>query len=406
MTLKKQGVLTVTGSAVALFWSAAFMLGLPGVMGAYWQEMFNVGRGAIGNTLFFVLAGSGTSMFVAGLWQERFGTRRLMTAGTILAGLDMFLLGYVSNIFMLYLWAFLTGFAQCLIYVPALTTAQHWFPSTKGLVSGVINSTVGLSAAGMSPVFSYMLIFMGYHSMIIVLGALALAVGTVAAQFAKMPPTVHEQQQPMVKASARQPILLSRSITLNESIRTGSFWCLWCVWALQGAAGIGMVTLSTQFGSALGLPLPSAVAILTGFNLWNGISRFLTGYLSDIVGRTKIMSLTFFAAGAAYFGLPHVTSLIVAVLLASVIGFAFGTLFAVSPPLTADCFGLAHFGAIFGLLFSAFGLLAGPLGPSLGGYVLDATDGNFAAVFAYLGLFCVTSGILVRFVIPPKGWSI
>ena len=42
--------------------------------------------------------------------------------------------------------------------------------------------------------------------------------------------------------------------------------------------------------------------------------------------------------------------------LAAVIGFAFGTLFAVTAPLTGDCFGLANFGAIFGLIFTAYGL--------------------------------------------------
>jgi OFA family oxalate/formate antiporter-like MFS transporter len=86
----------------------------------------------------------------------------------------------------------------------------------------------------------------------------------------------------------------------------------------------------------------------------------------------------------------------------AVIGFAFGTLFGVSPALATDCFGMQHFGAIFGLVFTAYGFISGVIGPSLGGYVLDATGGNFRLVFGYLGLFCLVSGTLIRFVAPPN----
>ncbi len=51
---------------------------------------------------------------------------------------------------------------------------------------------------------------------------------------------------------------------------------------------------------------------------------------------------------------------------AAVVGFAFGTLFAVSAPLTTDCFGITHFGAISGLVFTVYGFVAGPLGPLAG----------------------------------------
>jgi len=87
--------------------------------------------------------------------------------------------------------------------------------------------------------------------------------------------------------------------------------------------------------------------------------------------------------------------------LAAVIGFAFGTLFGVSAPLATDCFGLRHFGAIFGLVFTAYGFISGVIGPSLAGYLLDATNGNFFVVFAYLGVFCLLSGVFIRFVVPP-----
>lgn len=82
--------------------------------------------------------------------------------------------------------------------------------------------------------------------------------------------------------------------------------------------------------------------------------------------------------------------------------FLVGTLFAVSAPLASDCFGMQHFGAIFGLVFTAYGFVAGVLGPWLSGYLLDATGGNFILVFSYLGIFCLASSAFIWFAKPPR----
>ncbi len=402
MPPRKSGILAVLGSCIAIFWTGAFIFGFPGVMAKYWQDSFEVGRGAIGNTMFFVLAAVGMLMFVVGRWQERFGLRAMVTVGAIMCGLDIIVLACPSSLYLVYLWAYIMGVASCFIYIPGLTTVQRWFPSRRGLVSGIVNCTFGLSAAVMSPVFGYMLSRMGCFYMCVVLGIIALVLGTVAAQFTS-PPEAVGAPMPTAPSSAvaHVPVLPLQSMTVAESLSTRSFWLLWVVWALQGAASIAMVMLATQFGLWKGWALASAVTILTAFNITNGLSRVVLGYLSDIIGRNLAMSLVFLAAGAAYFVLPYVDSLPATAILAAVIGASLGTLFAVSAPLTTDCFGLAHFGAIFGLVFTAYGFVAAPLGPSLSGYVLDLTSGNFPLVFGYLGTFCIISGILIHFVVPP-----
>ncbi len=195
--------------------------------------------------------------------------------------------------------------------------------------------------------------------------------------------------------------VIDKVLTVEESLHTRSFWFLWITWALAGAAGVTMVTLSTAWGLSRGYALESAILILMAFNLTNGVGRLISGYFSDKIGRSRIMSAAFFAAGLAYFALPWAESIFASAVLASVVGFAFGTLFAVSAPLVADCFGLKHFGAIFGLAFAAYGFVAGPLGPTLAGYLLDATGDDFFLVFLYLGVFCLLSALCIRLVVPP-----
>lgn len=400
MSENRRGILTIIGCSVAIFWSGGFIFGLPGVMGPYWQQAFQVGKGAIGNILFFVLAAVGCLMFFVGRWQEKYGTRLMITIGAIMAGLDMFLIAHASSLMWLYVWAFIMGAASCFVYIPALTTAQRWFPTRRGLVSGIVNFMFGFAAAVMAPLSGFLLERLGYLWMNYTLGAVALVIGLVAAQPTEVPERVITTAR--MPANPEAVAELNHSLTVSQSIRTKSFWFLWTTWALQGAAGIAMVTLSTAFGLAQGYSLRSAVILLTAFGAANGVSRLLSGFLSDLIGRNKTMSATFFAAAIAYFVLPHTSHLPAMAALVAVIGFAFGTLFGVSPALATDCFGMKHFGAIFGLVFTAYGFISGVVGPSLGGYVLDATGNNFRLVFGYLGVFCLVSGILIRYVMPPR----
>jgi OFA family oxalate/formate antiporter-like MFS transporter len=163
-----------------------------------------------------------------------------------------------------------------------------------------------------------------------------------------------------------------------------------------GAAGASMLVLATGFGLARGLSLAHAVALLTAFNLTNGFGRLISGYISDTLGRPRTMAISFVGAGLAYLIMPHLADLWLWATLAAVIGFAFGTLFAISGPLTGDCFGMTHFGSIFGLIFTAYGFVSGPLGPWLTGHILDITRNNYTLVFSYLGvMFMVAAGLIL-----------
>lgn len=403
-----KALLAVLGSCVAIFWPGALTFGFPGVMASVWQEMFSVGRAATGLTIFFMLAAVGTFMFLVGRWQERWGLRSMMVIGVILTAIASLIVSKATSIHTVYAWAFLNGMASCFVYVPALTLVQWCYPQKRGLVSGTVSMVFGLAAAIMSPLFAKMLSALGYEAMNLALALLTLSIGLAGAYFARAPGAWESAATARRAggAAATKPtdriITSAKSLTVKESLHTTSFWLLWITWTFAGAAGVSMTLLATGYGLFLGFSLPSAILILTAFNLTNGISRLISGILSDRFGRNQIMSLAFLAAGVAYFALPWVEGLGACVLLAGVVGFSFGTLFSVSAPLVADCFGLEHFGAIFGLTFAAYGFVAGPLGPTLSGYLLDVTGDNFLLVFVYLGIFCLLAGLCIRQVVSPQ----
>lgn len=377
-------------------------------MAPIWLEMFHVGRAATGLTIFFMLAAVGAFMFLVGRWQERWGLRRMMVLGVILTAFASLVVSQAGSIYTVYAWAFLNGIASSFVYVPALTLVQWCYPLKRGLVAGTVSMVFGLAAAIMSPLFAKMLLALGYEAMNLVVALLTLSIGLLGAYFARAPQAwenAASARRAGVGTAAKpaaQIIASAKSFSVKQSLHTRSFWLLWTTWTLAGAAGVSMTVLATGYGIFLGFPLSSAILILTAFNLTNGMSRLISGILSDQFGRNQVMSLAFLAAGVAYFALPWAGSLGAAALLAAVVGFSFGTLFSVSAPLVADCFGLEHFGAIFGLTFAAYGFVAGPLGPTLSGYLLDVTGDNFFLVFMYLGIFCLLAGLCIRQVVPPQ----
>ena len=418
MTEKNQPLLALIGSCLAVFFSGALTFGFPGAMAPFWQKMFGVGAAATGLIIFFMLAAVGVFMFLVGRWQERWGLRSMMALGVALTAAGSVLASQAAGISTIYVWAALNGTASCFLYVPALTLVQWCYPHMRGLAAGTVSMVFGLAAAVMSPLFGLMLSAWGYQAMNLALAALTLAVGLLGAYFArppqawleaaaarKSPAKAAEGADPRAKQSAGESpnIVPARSYTVSQSLHTRSFWMLWLTWTLAGAAGVSMTILATGYGLSLGLPLPSALLLLTAFNLTNGISRLASGILSDRYGRSRVMSLAFLASGLAYLFLPQAEALSSSALLAAVVGFSFGTLFSVSAPLVADCFGLEHFGAIFGLAFAAYGFVSGPLGPTLSGYLLDITGGNYSLVFLYLSLFSLLASLCIRQVLPPAG---
>ena len=393
MPAKSPRTFILIACACAIFWPGSFIFGLPGVLRQHWQQVFDAGGGAVGGTVFFILTGATCFMYLCGRLQEKYGPGRLTSIGAVMCGSSAIWLSQADNMIDVNIWAFSVGASSAFVYLPGLTVVQRWYPEKRGLVAGFFNMAFGLSAAVMSPIFSILLSKWGYKPVTLAAGCAALAIGLTASALIRFPETDASMPAPVAPFAPND-----RSV--REALKSREFWCLWFTWVFAGAAGASMLVLATGFGLARGLNLADAVVLLTAFNVTNGCGRLISGYFSDRIGRSRTMAVSFAGAGFAYLIMPHLAGLWLWAALAAVIGFAFGTLFAVSGPLAGDCFGMAHFGAIFGLIFTAYGFVSGPLGPWLSGHILDVTRGNYTLVFSYLGLMYLGSAGLILLVRP------
>lgn len=399
----RKGWLAVIACALATFNSGALFFGYPGLMTPYWRELLEVDAGATGFIMTFACLGVGCLTLVSGRLHPKIGTRRSFLLGAIILFICMTVANHISNIVLVYIWAFLNGAGTGFIYGPSLTTVQHWFPQRRGLATGVVNLFFGTSAAVMSPIYKLLFNKLGYERMNYVVLAMIVVINLLALLFAELPDRVtlseeekRGQEEIMEKlrqqSSSKGPTLAAKDYTVKEALCSKSFWAVWFTWVFVGAAGISMVSLGGGFATSIAV---SSVVVITSFNLTNGISRIVAGTLSDFIGRNATGCIAFLMGAVGYFLLTFCRNPILVAVLAAFVGFAFGTLFAISAPLVSDLFGLKHYSTIFSLVFVAYGFISGIVGPALAGQLLKATGENYTVVFLLLGVFCVIGAVCI-----------
>lgn len=384
MPITEKNYIILVFGCLALFFPGSFVFGFPGVMAGQWQSMFDANKAQIGRLMFFILAGTGFSMYLSGKLQEKIGFNKIIFCGSLMCSLAMIGVGRATSMSHIYLWAFVEGFFAGFIYIPCMTFFQKLFFNNKGLVAGILNLTFGGSAAIMSPIYGNLLVSKGYAFTSYTAALISILFGTSVCLMIKAPESSEVGGQGMVS-----------TLTLKQTLSHKSFWFLWLVWAFAGAAGVSLIMLVAPLGKYLGHTVTQYVYILTCFNILNGIGRLVCGKLSDTVSKRKLLMTVFLMAASAYAIMAFSQSLFLISVMACFVGLAFGGLFTVSAPLVTEVFGLENFGKVFGLVFTAYGFAAGALGPWLSGVILDATNSNFSLVFILFALFYLTASCLV-----------
>ncbi|MCX8012351.1 MAG: MFS transporter, partial [Desulfobacterota bacterium] len=163
-------------------------------------------------------------------------------------------------------------------------------------------------------------------------------------------------------------------------------------------AGAGLMVISSIAGMAknsLGEAAFVAVAILA---VGNAAGRIIAGMLSDKIGRKHTLFIMLaFQAVLMFVAIPVVsaktTTALVLVLLATLIGFNYGTNLSLFPSFTKDLYGLKNFGINYGIVFTAWGV---------GGFVLSrmsqmlqaTSGGSFSSSFVAAGILLAVGAVL------------
>lgn len=348
------------------------------------------------------------AMILAGKCQDKFGPRLTAFIGGILVGIG-FLLISQSTSYTTWILGFgvLAGTGIGFGYSSATPPALKWFPPSKtGLIAGLVVSGFGLASVYIAPLSEYLLkvwglqssmLFFGIAFFVVVCGLATQLVnpphGYVPGKLAAYEATATERAQNVQKTI--KAISTERDFTPGEMLKTPTFYLLWFIYFI--GAGAGLMVISSVAGMAkksMGEAAFVAVAILA---IGNAAGRIIAGLLSDKIGRrmTLFIMLTFQAV-LMFISIPIVgsanTTGIVLVVLATLIGFNYGTNLSLFPSFTKDLYGLKNFGINYGILFTAWGV---------GGFVLSrlcqmllASAGNYTSSFITAGILLIIGGLL------------
>lgn len=396
----RRGFLALIGNGACIWFPGSVVFGLIGLLIPVWGRMLNIGRGPLGLIMTFLLIAVGIFMFISGRLSDVYGARKVATAGSLVAAGALALFIDPINIYFLYLSSFIFGLGITMVYISTISSVQRWFPRRKGMAAGFVSMLYGLSAFFTVPIFNLWLEVFDSRVTILLTAILTGVVGVLSAQFTEFPErlglTIHSTSKPSVAK-----VEAEASITLSGALRTKTFWLVWATWALCGGSGIGMAIFSTSISIDLGLAELAPLA-LVAFNLTNGLSRIISGILSDKFGRVLVMFITYLLGSLGFFLIPVGGSYPYVVLASNLmVGLAFGTLFSVSAPFVMECFGIKHYGSIFGFTFTAYGFIGSWLGPFIGGFLRDFT-GTYTVTCIFFAIYCLLSAVFIALAKPSR----
>jgi OFA family oxalate/formate antiporter-like MFS transporter len=299
---------------------------------------------------------------------DKFGPRLLVMAGGVLAGLGWVGSGYADSLTTLYLAYAVAGIGAGIVYGTAIGSALKWFPDHRGLAAGLTAAGFGAgSALTVSPIAN-MIQSAGYQAAFIQWGIIQGIVVLVAAMFLRAPatgwvPAGWTRAPEQIAAIKRQT---TRDFAPGQMAQTTQFWVMYLMMTMVATGGLmataqlnpmaidyGVDKFPVQF---LWVALPALQFALAADRVINGLCRPFWGWISDMIGREKTMTIAFGLEALAIFGLINFArDPALFVIFTAFTFFGWGEIYSLMPATCGDFFGRKYATTNYGFLYTAKG---------------------------------------------------
>lgn len=333
-------------------------------------------------------------IIIAGKMQDYVQPKYIVLFGSIVYGLGMLGVGYVTSLTQLYItYGVMGGISMGTIYSGIVPNMVRFFPDHRGLVSGVLAAGVGSGALLWAPVAAIMIERFEVLPTFKILGTLYLVMLCGLSLIIKTAPDnfqpVGWKPSPIQQRSMVIPDKNWRGMLLDPL-----FYCLAIVIIMGGISGLMIIAHASPILQSVGLYSAVAAGSWVGIlALCNSGGRAGWGWISDRIGRMPSLVIIYCILGVAMFWLASSSVAVVIPLL--MVGMCFGGFMGMLASLTADAFGPKYLAVNFGVMFLPFGVAAF-IGPRLAA-VVKASSGNYSQAFLIASaLSCV--GIIMAIV--------
>lgn len=365
----------------------------PGVFLAALNDRYGWSRGSISlATTVYYLAGGVFGIFI-GRWVDRHGPRRLFIGSACCMAVALVLIGQVRQLWQLFpVYVLMAPGMTGLANIPITALVARWFVRKRAMALSVTMSGISLGGMVLTPLTVGLIDRWELGVATIVLAVLVLAVVIPMTLFVIRDDPAEmrlgpDGDPPLAQRAVHSPGAPAASVwTRATAIRTRAFW------VLVVAFGFGLAAqqafLLHQISYLKGeIGIGAAATVLSATAGASIIGRLAVGTVSDRLDKRWLAATCFAVQGLAVLLILRTTALPLIYLYTLAFGLTMGNSYIMVSLLTAECFGIAAFGAVYGLLNlfvmggSAFGpFAAGALADASGGYLLPFTISGTTAL--------------------------
>ena len=329
--------------------------------------------------------------FAAGALIDRFGPRRLMMAGIVMAGAALVGFASVAGLAAFYVFYFFNALGYvCGGPLPAQVLLTRWFRDARGRAMGVAYLGIGVGGA-LVPILAVALTqTLGWRGALRVLGVLMIVVALPAAFLVREPPRLDEDAR------------AGRAPSLAPALAQPAFWLL----AFGSLASIGAIGGTTQnLKLYLGLDRHLAqqqIAVTLSLILVGSIvGRLLMGWLADRFPKKYVMLLIYAIVACVIPPLALAESPEAIRLFAFLFGIGLGGDYMIIPLVAAELFDIRVMGRLLGLILTTDSIAEATV--PLGVAMLRDRTGSYSAGFALIVALAAAGAVAVALL--PRGRS-
>jgi OFA family oxalate/formate antiporter-like MFS transporter len=325
------------------------------------------------------------SMIFAGRLMERRSAVLAAAVGGVLFGGGYILASFSGGSFPLLLLTIsgLVGAGTGFAYVCPIAICMKWFPTHKGLITGIAVAGFGAGAIVLSNAAKAM--FDANMDVLTIFRYVGIVYGAIVLLSAMaMVSPGH-----MIDAPKRVPH------SLKSLMGDSFYWALTIAIFCGTFAGLLIIGSLKSIGISMGIDENSAILAISIYAIGNAAGRISWGFLADkLKSRAVWMLLILIMLAMIFMGLlnqvpPHTIGFMTA---AALVGFGFGGCFIVFAAQVANRYGPDHVGSVYPMVFLAYGI-SGVFGPWTGGKLSDMTGSYTPGILVSIGV--LTAGLIV-----------
>ena len=344
----------------------------------------------------FMITGS-ASAILAGAMADKFGTRRIVIAGTLMITLAMILASRLESIWEFYLLiGVVSGLGRSAFNTPILTFIQRAFTQNRGLATGLAGAGGGLGILMTAPILGHIIASYGWRVSYIVMGSAVLVLTLPAVSFIKAekvtdtPGGVKSTKKTTYREAAMLP---EASLGVMEIMRRRPFWTILGSHASDCICHSVLLVHLVPFAIESGMPRVQAATLMSALGAGALVGRLAGGIMADRIGPKGtlllFLSMQTFPVPLLLFSPGLGTMYFVAIFVGIGLG-GHGTLY---PLVTREFYGPKRVGLLYGTF--TMGASIGMASGSFFGGVLYDLAGNYSWAFLYSFTLGVISLLLV-----------